>query len=38
MKRIVGNFVFWVCVELMSTTAILLILDAFSVLSLRKII
>jgi hypothetical protein len=41
MKRIIGNFVFWVCVKLMSVAAIHLVLDAFSLSplsSLRKII
>ena len=41
MKRIIGNFVFWVCVQLMSGAAIHLVLDAFSLSplsSLRKII
>lgn len=38
MKRIVGNFAFWVCVNLMSMAAILLVLDAFSVSPLKKII
>jgi hypothetical protein len=41
MKRIIGNFVFWVCVKLMSVAAIHLVLDAFSLSplsSLKKII
>jgi hypothetical protein len=29
MKRIVGNFAFWVCVKLMSMAALHLVLDAF---------
>lgn len=38
MKRIIGNFAFWVCVNLMSTGALHLVLDAFSVSPLKKII
>jgi hypothetical protein len=38
MKRIIGNFAFWVCVKLMSVAAIHLVLDAFSISPLRKII
>jgi hypothetical protein len=38
MKRIFGNFAFWVCVQLMSMAAIHLVLDAFSISPLRKII
>lgn len=35
MKRIIGNFVFWVCVNLMSLAAIHLVLAAFSVSPLK---
>jgi hypothetical protein len=38
MKRIIGNFVFWVSVKLMSVAAVHLVLDAFSLSPLRKII
>ena len=38
MKRIIGNFAFWVCVKLMSVGAIHLVLDAFSLSPLKKII
>jgi hypothetical protein len=38
MKRIIGNFAFWVCVQLMSVAAVHLVLDAFSLSPLRKII
>ena len=38
MSRIIGNFLFWACVKLMSATALHLVLDAFSVSPLRKII
>lgn len=35
MKRIVGNFAFWVCVKLMSVSALHLVLDAFSLSPLK---
>lgn len=38
MSRILGNFLFWVCVKLMSVAAIHLVLDAFSISPLKKII
>lgn len=37
MMRIIGNFAFWVCVKVMSTAAIHLVLDAFSLSPLSKI-
>ena len=37
MKRIIGNFAFWVCVKLMTTAALHLTLDAFSLSPLSKI-
>jgi hypothetical protein len=38
MKRIIGNFFFWACVKMMSLAAVHLVLDAFSVSPLKKII
>jgi hypothetical protein len=38
MKRIIGNFAFWVCIKLMSMAAIHLVLDAFSLSPLKKLI
>lgn len=35
MKRIIGNFAFWVCVQLMSLAALHLVLDAFSISPLK---
>ena len=35
MKRIIGNFVFWLSVKLMSVAAIHLVLDAFSISPLK---
>ena len=35
MKRIIGNFAFWVCVKLMSLAALHLVLDAFHVSPLK---
>lgn len=35
MKRILGNFAFWVCIKLMSMTALHLVLDAFSLSPLK---
>jgi hypothetical protein len=37
MKRIIGNFAFWVCIKMMSVAAIHLVLDAFSLSPLSKI-
>jgi hypothetical protein len=37
MKRIIGNFVFWVGIKMLSTAAIHLVLDAFSLSPLSKI-
>jgi hypothetical protein len=35
MKRIIGNFAFWVSVKLMSMAALHLVLDAFSISPLK---
>lgn len=35
MKRILGNFAFWVCIKLMSVSALHLVLDAFSLSPLK---
>jgi hypothetical protein len=35
MKRIIGNFAFWVTVKLMSLGALHLVLDAFSISPLK---
>lgn len=35
MRRIIGNFAFWVCVKLMSLAALHLVLDAFSLSPLK---
>jgi hypothetical protein len=38
MHRILGNFLFWVCIMLMSLTAIHLVLDAFFLSPLKRFI
>ncbi len=37
MRSIIGNFAFYVCVKLLSLTALHLVLDAFSVSPLMKL-
>jgi hypothetical protein len=37
VKRIIGNFAFWVCVMLMTTAALHLVLDAFFLSPVSKL-
>lgn len=37
MRSIIGNFAFYVCVKLLSLTALHLVLDAFSISPLMKL-